>query len=201
MVDTEYPWFPRELRDCSFVPRWTIIRNNHRPNLAEHHFYVAFYAMRLNVMMGRRVDTERLLTKALTHDLEETFTSDIPGPSKRQIIDKVKFDAFVQRENLKRFGVSEVFDNDVEGNVIKLMIKVADLMDEVAHLRTEMTMGNSSLETVCSNSNARLYMACKNLQGATGFKVYDALRGTFFKQLDRTFSSISTDDSDVAPKD
>jgi len=149
---SDFPWFPRELRDASFVPRWHIIRNIKPPNLAEHSFYVTFYAMQICLLTRHHELLGDVLSYALIHDLAETFTGDIPGPTKRRIVDPEKLNTLEKNEMVARFGVNGLFATEDT----KKIVKTADLIDEVMHLLTEMTLGNQSLSEVYMEAHKRL---------------------------------------------
>jgi 5'-deoxynucleotidase len=69
-----------------FIQRWSLMRNTLPENVAEHSYHVAVLTHALCVIarevMGRDVDTDRAVTLALFHDVEEVIIGDIPTPVK-----------------------------------------------------------------------------------------------------------------------
>lgn len=156
--------FAREYRDLSWTPRWCIARVNRRQSVAEHHYYVSLYAYLIASLIG--FPGERLghlLVCALTHDVEESFTADWPGPVKRAVIDRVNYDSFVRRNVEARFGDSVV----LAFPDLKAILDVAGLLDEVLYLSGEMQSGNQAVGAIIENSQRRLY------------EKIDAMRQTF----------------------
>lgn len=158
--------FEREYRELSFVPRWPIARLLRRQSVAEHSYYVALYAYQICCLLGMgSVAAAACAATALFHDLEESFTSDTPGPVKRAMVsDKDKYyewcsDMLAQRfehngKSMWWLAKDEAFDP---------ILKVANLMDEVAHLSTELQMGNNAAMPMWQNSYDRLKIAVANL--------------------------------------
>lgn len=147
----------REYRELSFVPRWTIIRTLRQQSVAEHSYYVALYTDMLWDLIGG-IDgstKEEALVLALYHDMEEVFMGDTPGPSKRATTDYETYNQYCRKQLARRFGGNHVkaFSDSVD---LKALIKVADLMDEVMFLATDISMGNKNLATVYAHSLRRL---------------------------------------------
>lgn len=160
--------FEREYRELSVVPRWTIIRTIQKQNVAEHSYYVTLYAGQIADLIGWQGSRSTLLDYALRHDLEETYMSDIPGPSKRAVAgDRRRYDEHCRTENIKRFGddyaarLAYPSDRCIAVYVkltkeIKAIIKVADLLDECFFLCLDQQMGNHGLQLVFEASMKRL---------------------------------------------
>lgn len=78
------------------------------------------------------------LQYAMLHDAAEGRTGDMPGPVKRAVVDREKLEAY-EAEELATMGLSlPCVDDDV-----KALVKVADVMDDLFHIVTEISMGNS----------------------------------------------------------
>lgn len=172
--------FQRELRDLQFVPRWSIIRKLRTQSVAEHSFYTAVYANQLQQLMNWEVKSDLIsyyiMLRALWHDVEECFTGDIPGPVKRAIRDKDKFDDYVREGMEERFNsgsmdakgqrgaMGPVFPAylsrlTVESSITKqvdLFVKAASLLDEVMYLAGEIQMGNGAVKNMTECSGQRL---------------------------------------------
>jgi len=154
--------FERELRELSFVPRWTIVRRIKEQSVAEHSYYVALYAGQIADLVEWPGNRAALLDMALRHDLDEVFLSDIPGPSKRAIVDELNASRFVDKELSRRFGKDYHTHGKAEGDEwlqITAIIKVADLLEGVLWMATEQQLGNRSLSKVLEENYDRLVKA------------------------------------------
>lgn len=139
----------REFRDLAYVPRWGIIRNIKQQNVAEHSFFVALYTEQLARIFEWQGDLGRLLTYALQHDVEESFTSDIPGPIKKWFVDKEKEQLMVNRGINARFIDSywNIKFEEIPADY-KALVKMADSLDEMFYLASEIQMGNGAVHAV-----------------------------------------------------
>lgn len=151
--------FEREYREMSFVPRWPIIRRIKEQSVAEHSYYVTLYVSQIADMINWKGDRASLLVEALRHDLDEVFMSDIPGPAKRATQDPKKAHSFICKEIIRRFPIVARCYTDDEQIEFKLIIKVADLLDEVFYLATEHQLGNRTVGRVTEHSMERLRTA------------------------------------------
>lgn len=138
-VAEELKLFEREYRDLSHVPRWGIIPVIKRQTVAEHKYYVTLYISHickaLNLGCHTLVDA---LQHGLEHDRSECYTSDIPGPVKRSIVDSELEAIFEDNEDARRF---ETHKHDQRLEVV-LIRKLADLLDEYAYWFEEYMLGN-----------------------------------------------------------
>lgn len=154
----------RELRELSFVPRWGVLRRVRSQSTAEHSYYVALYAAHVADMVGWNGDRGALLRSALVHDLPEAVTGDIPGPAKRKMMDPQKTNEMESKYIGSRFPDDSAAWHDAKLHPeIRLLIKAADLLDEIMFLATERQLGNlnaghpDNLQTPLGNSYKRLY--------------------------------------------
>lgn len=119
-----------DLRQTLVVRRWGIVDLPHRQSLAEHQYLVTMTAIHFCLLLGKPNLLMPVAAYALVHDLEETFTGDVPGPVKRKIVDKRRHSEWVSGEMRKRFpdhllamrGVT----NDSE---VRAIVKLADLAE------------------------------------------------------------------------
>ncbi len=149
------PLIPRETRDASFVTRWAISRCLKKQSIAEHSFYVAMYADMVADFIKWQGDRALLLRFAIWHDMAEVFTGDIPGPVKRDAEFKGSMRiSHIVNDVFKPYGL--YIEDLSEYKEHYEIIKVANLIDEVAYQMTEMQMGNRTLEKVTQHSQRRL---------------------------------------------
>lgn len=127
-----------QLRACH-VRRWHIVQTSREQTLAEHSFAVAVIAGSLAAAMqykGLMHDRLRLqlLQHALSHDLIEVRTGDMPTPFKR-FLEKAGGVGIVDK-------AEDLVDSDhtgamrqVAGSEIETIVKLADLIEAVYFLQ------------------------------------------------------------------
>lgn len=137
------------LRNFAHVTRWAIVRTNRKQSIAEHSFFVALYAARLvdalhegGVMLKCRKAI--ILEYALTHDVDELITGDIPTPLK-EVADQNDgvtnrlFDLFpwISRK-AEEWAITE---DELA------IVKVADILEALMFLREDQGSGNKHLDS------------------------------------------------------
>lgn len=142
--------FPPELRTASVVKRWSIARLLYKDSVAEHSFYVTFYALQIARLVGWTGPYADLTFAALMDDVEETFTSDIVSPVKRQIVDEGAMANFISEQMKLRLPLIEgqldaIYDSKWVDS-IRCIIKVADKIDAAIHLILEQRIGNAVIK-------------------------------------------------------
>lgn len=150
--------FERELRDLSYVPRWSIVRVSKPQSVAEHSFYTAMYAYQIADTIGYRYRgdvegcREKLLLAALWHDAEESFMGDMPGPTKHRLMGMEAKDKIVASLN-RRFGSQWSYFITAEERRI---VKTASLLDDAMFLMGEIQRGNKACEAAKDSVMVRL---------------------------------------------
>lgn len=159
--------FPPELRTASVVQRWSIVRTINPDSVANHSFYVCFYALQIARLIGWPGPYADLTFAALMHDAEEFITGDLVSPVKNEIIDDGKYANFVSEQmKLRLPGVETQMDVIAEsmwGASIDRIIKVADKVDAVLYLITEARMGNGVLHPLQRDAMENLVIAWDNI--------------------------------------
>lgn len=159
--------FPPELRTASVVQRWSIVRTHHRENIAEHQYYVTYYALQIARLIQWDGPLDDLMFVAMFHDIEETFTGDILGPVKREIVDEDRSAAFVSEQMKRRLPLIEeqletIMIGD-RGTQIERIVKVADKVDACIYLILEQVMGNQRLSGLYVDATQNLHRAVIDL--------------------------------------
>ena len=154
--------FNKEYRLLSFVPRWGIAPRLTQQSVAEHCFYVALYSSQLCDRMSDLPPAYKniIVGYALRHDAYEVWTSDMPGPGKRYILDERKMDEYIgmfakivpDYRDYRRLATGVKIEE-----LASRIIKTADLLDEVFYLTMEFHMGNTLVENVLVHSRKRLW--------------------------------------------
>lgn len=158
--------FEREIRSLSDVPRWSTLRTIQKQNVAEHSYYVIFYARQIAEFLGLGDWLLQVMVYAMWHDAEEGFTADGPGPWKRLAVDKDRAEVAARRLLKERF--SDWPDGPVH-KTIKSIVKLANLVDELMFLANDFQMGNKNVTGVMSNTMERIElmmdeMPCNEVQ-------------------------------------
>lgn len=121
--------------------------------MAEHSYYVALYSMWLYDHVFDPEWTENnyvlrsdVLHAALIHDLEESFTSDIPNPIKNKagIRNNADFKMWELEEVEARFD--GLFFEPL--SAVKKIVALADIMEGCAFLAEQLRMGNGEVEAI-----------------------------------------------------
>lgn len=147
--------FERELIDSMFLKRWSIVRTLIPQSVAEHSWLVSVYANDIAICLGFSKSLHlRLLQRALWHDAkDEIFTSDLPGPNKRGLLEAIGPGAREAWKKRLSEWSNKVFHNlttreggspdDLGNEIIELALKTADWLEASTRMATEAQMGNS----------------------------------------------------------
>jgi 5'-deoxynucleotidase YfbR-like HD superfamily hydrolase len=142
-----------ELRTLSVVPRWTVIRTLARDTVATHSFFVALYADYIAELLDWPGDRHLLMKFALLHDSEESLTGDVPGPVKTFIMSREgagwlrrTMETWLPSVSKFRAQFLEFTAASAQEMDIELITKVADKIDALIFILTELRQGNRHLE-------------------------------------------------------
>ncbi|PYI56968.1 5'-deoxynucleotidase [Paenibacillus flagellatus] len=139
-----------------YIERWSLMRNVVKENVAEHSFHVSLLTHALctiaNVVYGRGLPTETIVTAALFHDTTEVFTGDIPTPVKHHNPDILR--SFRDIERLAAERLLNMVPDELKDAYRPLVgtkpadpeharyIKAADLLDAYLKCVSELSAGN-----------------------------------------------------------
>jgi len=121
------------------VKRFHTIHTLHTQNVAEHSFGVAW----LCYLLCNGVPTRDLLVAALSHDIAEHTTGDIPAPAKRRLGISQRFDKY---EMESYYGAGFEMQRLDAGE--SRTLKMADTADLLLFCIRELRLGNSDMEEV-----------------------------------------------------
>lgn len=145
-----------------YIMRFGTAFTAHKESVAEHTFYVAIYSLFLAKWANDKFDgivrVEKVLEKALLHDLEECRTGDFPRPFKyrrpdlKKLLDNAAQDEFneivvniLPGKPETAVELTKVWssarDNTPEGCIVAL----ADYLSVVSHLWQELHASNLSM--------------------------------------------------------
>lgn len=166
--------FPPELRTASIVPRWSIVWTLTRDTVANHSYYVTFYARKIAQLLGWGGNWATLMFLALTHDLDETITGDMVSPVKGEILDMERAADYIEMKMTERLpdimqetkAITDSTGNKAKERMIDecwLIIKAADRLDALLFLTGEHRMGNGVIAPRIADAESRLYSAWMDL--------------------------------------
>lgn len=164
--------FNAHLRNLSQVRRWAVLPLIREQSVAEHSFYVAQYAMELGAYIGVSENLmQKLAYEALMHDRLEIWTSDVPGPAKRAMVyDQHDVDNYEDKLDEELLADAFLYPlsklrarTDSDHATTKLILKVANLIDEFLYLTGEERLGNGAVSHCKKQAYARLLGAIGNL--------------------------------------
>ena len=158
--------FENEIRNASIIERWGIVRMHRRPTMGEHSHRVAIYADQIAQILNLSPLTRyEIVVLALWHDMPEEFTGDIQGPLKSSRA--INRDQLVQVETLgmlTRYGTigPQLIHHPVP--MVRGVVKVADMLDELLDMVIEKRMGNQLITDDMYNGTAtRMWEAVRDL--------------------------------------
>lgn len=152
----------------SHVNRYSSIPVIRKENVAEHSWYVGFYAYAIGKDLDRRgveIDFGKLLSRAMLHDIDESFTGDFlrvvkySHPDLKKALDSVSTKMIYQIQD--KLGIDMKNDwetakaDDIEGDIIKIV----DLARVVSYAMEELRCGNTYMKPIlheCRNYLASL---------------------------------------------
>lgn len=125
----------KDLLKANNVKRWHTVDTVRSQSLAEHQYNVAILATQIAIIMNLDNSEIHLVTlKALTHDIEEVWTGDLPSPYKEKLKLTGGSPSHVDTGGalMPRLdpGVRPVATRD-DGDICSAIIRAADLIDAV----------------------------------------------------------------------
>ena len=150
-----HPFFSYMYR-LRYIERWSLMRNVVKENVAEHSYHVALLTHALcsigNVIFGKQLPTDQLVSRALFHDATEMFTGDIPTPVKHhnpKILASFREIEHLAAERLTGMipePLREVYrpllESKKHNQEYGEYIKAADLLDAYLKCAAELSAGN-----------------------------------------------------------
>lgn len=122
---------------ASYTKRWTIVNTIKPQSIAEHSFNVVGIALRLADTIkwsGRLHHSQQLalVMWALSHDIVEIYTGDIPTPFKRALEKHGAKITAAEEEFIKEYGgMTRAAETEVYG----MIVKFADILEAIWFLK------------------------------------------------------------------
>lgn len=122
---------------ASYTKRWTIINTIKSQSVAEHSFNVIGIAMRIATAIewnGRFHYTQQLdlISWAMSHDIVEVYTGDMPTPFKRALESHGAKILDAEQEFMPEYGG---MCRQAEGTVHGMIVKLADVLEAIWFLK------------------------------------------------------------------
>ncbi len=175
-----------------YIQRWSLMRNTHPENVAEHSFHVAVLAHALctiaETVYGKDVPRADVVTAALFHDAPEVLTGDIPTPVKHHNADILHHFRGIEQEAAAQLTamvppplrpayapwLAEPPD------AVRVWVKAADRLDAYLKCSFEVMAGNR--EFVVAKDQCAAALAAMNMPEVAYF--LDTFAGAFEQTLD-----------------
>lgn len=155
MLDKTEEFINKVINDKLFllnsVHRQSTIMTIKEENIAQHTFFVAYYALKISKMLNLSKDHQaKISVKALVHDIPEAISSDIPSNIKHRVKNlKETLDELEETTINEYFSeIKDEFDSlktsEKEQDIDGIIIKLADVISLVQFLQNEIILGNES---------------------------------------------------------
>lgn len=141
------------LMDCQYVKRWTMVGVSMESTVASHSFGVAMIAMEIRKRMFNTASiTEKdVCYYALIHDVKESYTGDIPTPTKTGM-KAAGFDP-------DNYHDDHIGEEPPSGVLIQSIIKAADLIENYVFIKEHATGTRGRCAIVEVDGRLRAYLA------------------------------------------
>lgn len=148
-------------RRMSYIQRWHVHPTIMKENLAEHQWYVGYYAWVIARFLWSEgwpnIDAERAVMIGMLHDVPEVVTGDVPASFKR-----IRPDASTQIKEWEHDAEPLLFTGlppAVRGEAVsfvyapdcieKQIVKIADRLHAWAYAEDEARTGNRHFDIIC----------------------------------------------------
>lgn len=143
----------RRLRRLATVPRWTVVPTIKAQSVAEHSFQVAVIALWVaryhNTLYNGSAD-EQIMYYALIHEELESWYSDLPSPARAQ-----------HMPNKHSFEEKGGFGQTPANNDVKIVLKVADMLEAYLFAKEECDFGSKYMEAIIEDIHQKLLTTLK----------------------------------------
>ena len=184
-----------------YIQRWSLMRNTHPENVAEHSFHVAVLAHALctiaRTVYGRDVPTADVVMAALFHDAAEVLTGDIPTPVKHHNADilrhfrEIEHEAAAQLTAMVPAALRPAYAPwlTTSPEAVQTWVKAADRLDAYLKCSFEVMAGNR--EFVVAKEQCGAALAAMNMPEVAYF--LDTFAGAFEQTLDEISAARQAD--------
>lgn len=151
----------RDLSALAAMKRYNNIHHLHEESVATHLAYTTLFVLQLHNYYI--FDLEEAMKMAITHDLPEVYTSDVPHnvkvnhPEIADALHSAEITAWKALDGY--FPWCDVLNHDFEfqTTIEAIICNIADVMSVVMYTDIELAMGNSLMVTVRESAYQRMY--------------------------------------------
>jgi len=165
----------RKYKDVSPLILSSQIRYNNRiriknEDLAQHSYYVAYNIMSIGHDFGIKKEIiQEAVCRAIIHDLDEQFTSDIPHdckmefPELKKIVSEIGLDYIKKRAD---FATQYFVDYSIKDDLANILVDTGDALSVLQYANREILLGNHTKEmkTIYIDAKKRLKVLFKKLR-------------------------------------
>ena len=138
-----------KLATMNSVHRQSTITTIKAENIAQHSFFVAYYALKIGKKLKLNDELKGEITiQALIHDIAESSSSDVPSnvkyqvPGLKQMLDKAEDFAINKYFPEIKDEFTSLRKHEADGDIVGTVIKLADIIALIQFLKTERALGN-----------------------------------------------------------
>ena len=157
-------------RSLAHIVRFSAYAQNFPESVAEHSFFVAYITAVLCQLLKNKkitIDSEKAVTMALVHDMEEMFSGDILGPFKhhssevtgaiRKVNSTLIKEVFVGLPDRLVGHFASLWNEEGEQEAIEAqVVKLADRLSLIAKCSEEVKGGNQFFKPISTKELASL---------------------------------------------
>ena len=157
-------------RSLAHIVRFSAYAQNFPESVAEHSFFVAYITAVLCQLLKTKkvtIDSEKAITMALVHDMEEMFSGDILGPFKhhspevalaiRRVNERLIGEVFAGLPNRLVSHFVSLWNEEGKQKAIEAqVVKLADRLSLIAKCSEEIKGGNQFFKPIYATELASL---------------------------------------------
>jgi 5'-deoxynucleotidase YfbR-like HD superfamily hydrolase len=156
-----------EIQRMSHIERYSSYPMSRRENVAEHSWYVTFYAFCIHADLGRRgydVDIGDVLWRSLVHDVDECVMGDVVITTKHQVpglkeaLDSAAFErvGIVSNDIFGCDYLSDLWRESKADGLPGAITQLCDYLSVVSYIFQEHNFGNKVATRIASEISERL---------------------------------------------
>lgn len=158
----------KPLLTLSHVPRWGIIDTIKPQSVADHHYRVAVICLCLSdevaVKYKVNFDKGKILQDAITHDIEEAITSDLPAPFKAEL-KSLLGDSYYRL--IPNQIVSSMKLRQEDESPETLLVKVADITESIIFVSRYAIKGKHIVDKLYQSLDYAIKEFCTSIGDVT----------------------------------
>jgi 5'-deoxynucleotidase YfbR-like HD superfamily hydrolase len=115
-------------------------------SVAEHSYFVALYAARIASLLSAGIRIRAaVMAEALSHDLDEVMTGDVPSPAKRHLRGTATLAEYLEPVERMKESIEATMLLPSEYDYVRSIVKLADVFEAGMKLADELDLGNTTV--------------------------------------------------------